>query len=137
MGLISSGGITANLIASGAIVSGVIASGSIGIFHLATGVIPSSTSTTFGQTTFDFRDGRSGDVVITIVSDIGVTSSSHIVASPSYQVTSGRDLDELELESFECKGGNITSGVSFDLITLNTGFGAGAEGFYLVNYLRD
>lgn len=86
------------------------------------------------QVTIDFgTSGNESDTIIVSVSDTGVTSTSAIVAqviSPG----SGRDLDEMEMESFSCAVGNITNGVGFDLIvTCLTG---GAEGEYIVNYIK-
>lgn len=90
-------------------------------------------SDTHGQTTVDFMTGA--DMATVTVNDAGVGASSRIVAQMAYAQTGGRDLDELEMDAFDCLAGNIVAGVSFDILAqCLTGY---AHGQYLINYERN
>lgn len=87
------------------------------------------------EVTIDFGATPATKKVITTVADTGVSSTSRIVASMAYKAAGSRSLDELEMDQFEVKAGNITAGVSYDLIT--TCLSGSAAGEYLVNVWRD
>jgi hypothetical protein len=89
---------------------------------------------TMGRATIDFSTGAEQATVT--VADSGVGASSKIVAGMAYAAPpDGRDLDELELDQFEVKPGNLVVGASFDLlVTCLTGW---AHGQFSVDYVRN
>jgi len=91
-------------------------------------------SATFGRATVDFTTGFEQATVT--VADAGVGASSKITASMAYVAPpDGRELDELEMDQFECKPGNVVAGATFDIIvTCLTGWG---HGQYSVDYVRN
>lgn len=73
--------------------------------------------------------------VTVTVTDTGIASDSAVVAivgAPG----AGRDADELEMEEFTVSISNIVAGVSFDVTATNSVATDGAEGEYLVNWIR-
>jgi hypothetical protein len=86
---------------------------------------------TKGQATVAFGSAGSEQATVT-VADAAIGAASRIVCNMAYTAAPGRDLDELEMDQFELKPGNIAAGVSFDILaTCLTGYG---EGNYLVDY---
>jgi len=92
------------------------------------------TGGTFGRATVDFTTGFEQATVT--VADAGVGASSKITAHVAYVAPpDGRELDELEMDQFEVKPGNVVAGVSFDiLVTCLTGW---AHGQFSVDYVRN
>jgi hypothetical protein len=89
-------------------------------------------SITISQATIDFgTTANTPESVTTTIADATVTSSSKILLSMA-SPAAGRDLDEMEMEDFNCSYGNIVDGVSFDVIVRNSTLGAHGE--YLLNY---
>lgn len=87
-------------------------------------------TTTFSQQTVDF--GSTGEVqAITTIADASILSTHEPMAAMAYKATGTRDLDELEMDQFEVKAGNIVDGVSYDIIT--TCLSGYAHGQYYVN----
>lgn len=83
-----------------------------------------------GQATVAFGDGAEQATVT--VADATIATADRLIATMAYAPSGARDLDELEMDQFEVKPGNIVNGVGFDiLVTCLTGY---AEGDYLVNY---
>jgi hypothetical protein len=68
------------------------------------------------QTEVDFGAVGVESAVFT-VSDATVTTSSHIIASIAYDAPTGKDLDELEMDSFQLKCGNCSTG-SFQILVV-------------------
>lgn len=125
-----------------------IASGTIATARLGSGTANGSTflrgdqtwatptggsGDTHGQATLDFSDG--GEQATVTVADASVSATSRILAQMAYAPTGGRDLDELEMDAFDIKCGNIVASTSFDIIvTCLTGY---AHGTFYVNYERN
>lgn len=82
-----------------------------------------------GIATVDFGSSGKDQVTTTIATAAPITQ--YVVASMSYDPV-GRDQDELEMDMFEVKTGNI-SGTTFDLLV--TSLAGYVHGQYLVNYL--
>jgi hypothetical protein len=84
-----------------------------------------------GQATVDFDTGA--DKATVTVSETQVQTGSFISCVMAYDPTGTRDRDELEMDQFEVKAGNIVDGTSFDIIcTCLSGI---AHGTYYVNYI--
>jgi hypothetical protein len=91
-------------------------------------------TTTMGRATVDFSTGAEQATVT--VADAGVGAGSNIVANMAYVAPpDGREIDELEMDQFDLKPGNLSAGVSFDiLVTCLTGW---AHGQFSIDYVRD
>jgi len=89
---------------------------------------------TMGRATVDFSTGAEQATVT--VADGGVSAGSKIVANMAYVAPpDGRELDELEMDQFDVKPGNLIAGASFDiLVTCLTGW---AYGQFSVDYVRN
>ena len=91
---------------------------------------PGAGGLTTGQSAVDFGSGS--DTASLVVAAGTVLAGSRIYAIMSYDPVGARDRDELEMDSFEVKVGNIVAGVSFTLfVTCLTGYG---EGQYYVHW---
>jgi hypothetical protein len=83
-----------------------------------------------GKATVDFGNGT--DQASVTVATASALTASIIRAVMSYDPTGVRDRDELEMDNFEVKVGNIVNATSFDLfVSCLTGY---AHGTYFVNW---
>lgn len=83
------------------------------------------------QATVDFSTGL--QTVTTTVADLNISTNLFPMAAMAYVPTGSRDLDELEMDQFEVKVGNIVNNVSYDILT--TCLSGDAHGTYFVNVL--
>lgn len=91
-------------------------------------VTPSAGGDAHGQATVDFGNGT--DQATVTVTDASIGSSDLVIVTMSYDPTGSRDRDELDMDQFECKVGNIVAATSFDIIvTCLTGYAHGT--FYV------
>jgi hypothetical protein len=107
----------------------VLTSGGAGV--LPSWATPASGGVTKGQATVSFGATPTDQATVTVL-DAAIGATSRIVACMAYTAAAGRDLDELTMDMFEVKPGNIVVGVSFDiLVSCLTGY---AEGDYLIDW---
>lgn len=93
---------------------------------------PGASSTNITQVEIDFGSTGVADNIFTIA-DAGVTASSQIIASVAYDAPTGKDLDEITMDTLYIACGNCGSG-QFDMY-ISTIDGSYVAGTFKINYL--
>ena len=83
------------------------------------------------QIEVDFGATPLAEKIFTISDSLATTS--YITASIAYDAPTGKDLDEIEMDTIIVKCGNCTNG-TFDMV-INTSDGSYLEGCFKVNYI--
>ena len=84
------------------------------------------------QVEVDFGSTPLSQKIFTI-SDSSATTTSYITASVAYDAPTGKDLDELEMDSIVVICGNCTNG-TFDMV-INTSDGSYLADKFKINYI--
>lgn len=94
---------------------------------------PGGGSTVYGEATVSFGEGS--EFAWVVVPDTSVLAASKILASMAYTPALGRDVDELEMDTFNVMVGSIDPGVSFTVAVRS--LEGSAHGDYLIHYQRN
>lgn len=84
------------------------------------------------QTEVDFGTTPVAQTIFTI-SDTNVAANSKIIAQVAYDAPTGKDLDEIEMDTLEIRCGNVVVGTSFDML-ITSSDGSYLEGTFKINY---
>lgn len=92
---------------------------------------PIATASKIKQTEVNFGDTLFVNQNVFSILDSDVKSGSNIVASVAYVAPTGKDLDEIDMDSITCSAGSIADG-SFNLLV--TGSEGSLYGNFKINY---